>query len=215
MGDGLVVASIPEDLRIIGRVRGRNLARSFATLAERFRLDVSVPVRKMSRGMRQKLGLILALAHDPRLLVLDEPTSGLDPLMQDELASCLRERAARGDTIFFSSHTLSEVESLCDQVAIVRDGRIVADETIDSLRARAHREVILVFEDEEQARTTAPPDFLVVRQRQGTTWTCELSGAARSLVTWAAGERVSDLTIGPPDLETIFRRFYAAEPGAN
>ena len=99
-------------------------------------------VRKMSRGMRQKLGLILALAHQPRLLVLDEPTSGLDPLMQDVLTDILRQCVAHGHTVFFSSHTLSEVEQLCDRIAIVRDGEIVADESLDTcvkkLGAKSH-----------------------------------------------------------------------------
>ena len=119
-------------LKIIGLVRGVDLYAAGADLAERFQLELDLPVRKMSRGTRQKLGLVMALAHKPRLLILDEPTSGLDPLMQVELAKCLRELAAVGHTVFFSSHTLSEVEALCDRVAIVRKGRIIADETLDS-----------------------------------------------------------------------------------
>ena len=123
-------------LKILGG-RGVMICASGAGLADRFQLEMDLRVRKMSRGMRQKLGLVMALVHKPRLLILDEPTSGLDPVMQDELAGYLRELASDGHTIFFSSHTLSEVESLCDRVAIICRGHIVADETLQSLRVRA------------------------------------------------------------------------------
>jgi ABC-2 type transport system ATP-binding protein len=195
-------------LRIVGRIRGLDLTDSGADLAERFRLELRLPVREMSRGMRQKLGLILAMAHRPRLLVLDEPTSGLDPLMRQELAARLRELASSGRTVFFSSHTLSEVEQLCDRVAIVRQGRIVADEALESLRRRAPRDVTLVFEDAEAARSIQPPDFLVLGERAEDAWRCELKGSAPELVRWAAVQPIRDLTIGPPDLESLFHKFY-------
>src|SRR5207245_1652178 len=95
-------------LSLFGAVRQRDLSQPGRALAARFDLDLTVKVREMSRGMRQKLGLILVLAHSPRLLVLDEPTSGLDPLMQRTLREVLREGARRGQTIFFSSHSLPE-----------------------------------------------------------------------------------------------------------
>ena len=195
-------------LRIVGGVRGTDLTRSGRELADRFRLDMDVRVRRMSRGMRQKLGLILAMAHAPRLLVLDEPTSGLDPLMQIVLADELRERAARGDTIFFSSHTLSEVEDLCDRVAIIRDGKLVADEPLAALRARARRAVRLTFAEGTEMDDVRAPDFLTVRRREGRVWDCEMDGAAAPLVAWLAGRPVHDLAIGPPDLETLFRQYY-------
>jgi len=199
-------------LRIFGQIRGLDLTDSGAALAERFRLELRLSVREMSRGMRQKLGLILALAHRPRLLVLDEPTSGLDPIMRQELAACLRELASKGHTVFFSSHTLSEVEQLCDRVAIVREGRIVADEALESLRSRAPRAVTLVFDDAEAARRIEPPDFLVLGERAEDAWRCELKGTAPELVRWAATQPIRDLTIGPPDLESLFHKFYQS-PG--
>ena len=116
---------------------------------------MDLPVRRMSRGTRQKLGLVLALAHKPRLLVLDEPTSGLDPVMQGVLAGYLRELATAGHTVFFSSHTLREVETLCDRVAVVRQGRIIADESLETLRGQARRVVQLVFADEAAAVAAA------------------------------------------------------------
>lgn len=146
-------------LRIVSSVRGKDLAVRGQELLERFQLDGNVPVRKMSRGMRQKLGIVLALVHEPQLVILDEPTSGLDPLMCDELYGCLRELTSTGATVFFSSHTLSEVELLCNRVAIVRGGKIIADETMDALRKRVHRSVVLRYRDAEVAARIVMPDF--------------------------------------------------------
>jgi ABC-2 type transport system ATP-binding protein len=197
-------------LTVCGRVRGLDLLPAGLELAERFRLETHVRVRQMSRGMRQKLGLLLALAHRPRLVVLDEPTSGLDPLMRQELAVCLRDLAADGHTVFFSSHTLSEVEQLCDRVAIVRQGRVVADEALTSLRSRARREVTISFRDAEAASNIAAPPFLTLRERQGDRWQSELVGTAEQLVGWLASQPIRDVSIGPPDLERVFHEFYAA-----
>ena len=189
------------------RARGMDLASAGERLAERFGLDPTLRVRKMSRGMRQKVGLVLALAHDPRVLVLDEPTSGLDPLMQDELSVILRERAAAGTTVFFSSHTLGEVESLCTRVAIVRAGRIVADEALESLRARATRQVVVRFE-RDRAPTSDPPPSFWLEERAGNVWEGALEGEAGPLVRWLATQAVEDLSVSTPDLEGVFRRFY-------
>ena len=203
-------------LRIVGRIRKRDLRKPGADLCERFRLDPLVKVSQMSRGTRQKLGLVIALAHDPALLVLDEPTSGLDPLIQEELANVLRDRAARGDTVFFSSHTLSEVESLCDQIAIVRDGRIVVDEPLSTMRARARRAVVLRCERAEDAAEVRVPTALRVLDRAGKRLRCEMEGDdVRAIAAWVAQQPVEDFSISPPDLEGMFRGYYvAAEPAA-
>jgi ABC-2 type transport system ATP-binding protein len=197
-------------LKIIGRARGADFRTSGTELADRFQLEMNLRVRNMSRGMRQKLGLVMALLHRPRVLILDEPTSGLDPLMQDELASCLRELAAGGHTVFFSSHTLSEVESLCDRVAVVRQGQIIADETLQSLRARARRIVELVFTDREASARAQLPSFLKPYRREGRQCYCELEGPAAPLIGWAAQQAIEDISISQPDLESLFRKFYEA-----
>ena len=192
--------------------RGETIGRGLA-VADRFQLDPDLVVRKMSRGMRQKLGLILALAHEPKLLVLDEPTSGLDPLMQESLTSLLRERAGRGCTVFFSSHTLSEVEQLCDRVAIVRAGRIVADEALDDLRQRARRELVIRFATTGDAQRLEPPEFIRLISREGDRCTGELDGEAGRLCQWMSGLPIRDFTIGIPDLNTIFRAHYQEHDG--
>jgi ABC-2 type transport system ATP-binding protein len=126
-----------------------------------------------------------------------------------ELAQALRELARDGHTILFSSHTLSEVEQLCDRVAIVRRGRIVADESLDEMRGRARRVVQLRFQDADTAATTAAPDFLQLVSREADQWRCELVGAAQPLVHWAANQPIVDLDVGKPELETVFRSYYS------
>ncbi len=197
-------------LKVVGQVRGQELQSHGRELLKRFHLDGSVPVRKMSRGMRQKLGIMLALAHKPQLVILDEPTSGLDPLMCDELYRCLRERAAEGATVFFSSHTLSEVELLCQRVAIVRSGRIVANESMEELRRQAHRAVMLRFRG-DAAKSIETPDFLEIEERTGQVWRGELIGTTTQFMAWAATQPLEDLAVSPPSLESLFRRYYERE----
>ena len=194
-------------LALTASVRGaRNMP--VTDLLARLDLDGDVPVRKMSRGTRQKLGLVLALAHEPRLIVLDEPTSALDPLVRDELSAVLRERAAAGAAIFFSSHTLADVEALCDRVIVVREGRIVADEALHTLRARASRDVTIRFTNADAAARARPPAVVQVHERRNDVWRASLSGDPQHLLAFLHAIQPVDFTLGPPDLEGIFRTFY-------
>lgn len=215
------VGYIPGDLRLypwmtlnngldlVGRIRGLGLAKRGRELGEVFELAPDVVCRKMSRGMRQKLGLILALAHDPNVLILDEPTTALDPPMQRALYELLRQRARSGATVFFSSHTLAEVEELCERVAILRDGELIADESVDALRARAHRVVHLVWSDSPPLTSTLPAGLRIESQK-ARQWTCLFDGPAKSLVDWAATQPIADIDISPPDLDRVFHAFYQA-----
>ena len=195
-------------LEIFGQVRRQIILEAGLALCERFELETEVLVRNMSRGMRQKLGLVLALAHGPKLLILDEPTASLDPPMQQVLYEYLLERAEEGVTVFFSSHSLSEVEGLCDTVAILREGRLVVHEDLESLRERAKRTVVLRWRDQEAARMPVPK-FLEIALRDGLEWHCKLSGGVMELVKWCAGQPLVDLTVGKPDLDSLFRQFYS------
>ena len=167
------------------------------------------PVRDYSRGMRQKVGVIQALQHDPELAILDEPTEGLDPLMQNAFYLLLEEMRRAGRTIFFSSHVLSEVERVCDRVAIVREGRLVALEDIPTLLARRKRNV--------EMRLEGPPPQLVgvpgvsdVRVGEGRL-SCRLEGDAAPFLAAIAGATIHDLTIEPARLEEAFLEFYAPD----
>ncbi len=199
--------SLNNGLKLFGNMRGRDIRKRGAELADVFELSPDVVCRKMSRGMRQKLGIILALAHDPAVLILDEPTTALDPPMQRALYDQLRERARAGATVFFSSHTLSEVEELCERVAILRDGELIAEESIDALRARAHRVVHLVWQG-TPPEPDALPDGLAIERQEGGRWTCLFDGPAKTLVDWAATQSIEDLDISPPDLDRVFHAFY-------
>ncbi len=215
------VGYVPGDLRLYPRLTGREALKLFENfrrrdmrthglqLAGEFDLDPDLRVRKMSRGMRQKLGLILALAHQPQLLVLDEPTSALDPLMQAKLNGHLRGLASAGHTVFFSSHTLSEVEELCDRVAILRQGSLVADESLAALRARANRTVVLRWQNHGAVDGTRIPTFLEVNERRGLEWHATLTGDVMELVRWSSHQPLADISIGQPDLTAVFQRYYS------
>lgn len=195
-------------LHLISKVRNRDLRAAGKELAEEFELDTDVPVRSMSRGMRQKLGLILALAHRPKLLILDEPTAALDPIMQERLLHRLRNLAADGHTVFFSSHSLSEVEQLCHRVAILRAGRLVADESLATLREKAKRVVTIRWQAGAELEGIAVPDGLEVFDKQDRHWRGEMTGPSAGLIRWAAAQPIDDLSIGEPDLARLFQRYY-------
>jgi ABC-2 type transport system ATP-binding protein len=139
-------ASGEEALRLLARLRGSEGRGRADALAERFRADLGRPLGQLSRGNRQKVGLILATFHEPELLILDEPTSGLDPLMQEEFLALVAEERERGCTVFISSHELDEVQRVCDRVGIVRDGRLIAVERVAELLAKTQRRNLVEVE---------------------------------------------------------------------
>jgi len=136
-------------LHLLARLRGTDDVGRADELASRFRADLDRPLGQLSRGNRQKVGLILATFHSPELLILDEPTSGLDPLMQEEFLALVAEERDRGAAIFLSSHELDEVQRVCDRVGIVRGGRLIAVERIDDLLGKTaeHRRVEVEFSE--------------------------------------------------------------------
>jgi ABC-2 type transport system ATP-binding protein len=117
-----------------------------------------------------------------------------------------------GHTVLLSSHTLGEVEALCDRVAILRRGRLVADESLEALRARARRAVTLVFKRGADAEAVSPPPFLTVHDRRDRQWRATLDSFSTDLVEWAAAQPLADITIGPPDLGRLFRQYYDGAP---
>jgi ABC-2 type transport system ATP-binding protein len=201
--------TLKKSARMIGLIRQDNLTDAFDELAEKFLLDPTVSVREMSKGMRQKLGLIIALAHRPKLLILDEPTTALDPLIQTILYDHLRSLAHDGHTIFFSSHTLSEVEHLCDNVAILREGKLIIQERMQQFRQRSHCVVTIQWGSESDAEQTVPPDCLQIRQRNGCQWIAVLCGPTMDLVRWSATQPIEDLSFNTSDLNQVFQDIYS------
>lgn len=214
------VGYLPGDLRLypwlnarsaidlVGRIRRCDINDEGNRLVAAFDLDAAVRVKNMSRGMRQKLGLILALAHRPPVVILDEPTASLDPLMQEKLYVELRGLAAAGSCVFLSSHTLDEVEKLCERVAIIREGSIVADETIEGLRARARRVVTLHWKAGAAIAAAELSGIVEVHERGPERWRGTLTGSAMDLIRWSSTQPIADVSIEEPDLSALFQEFY-------
>ncbi len=201
-------------LRFFGDARGGVSWSHVTDLAARLDLDLSRPVHAMSKGNKQKVGLVQAFMHQPALLVLDEPTSGLDPLMQQEFLAMVREARAAGQTVFMSSHVLAEVQEVADRVAIVRDGQLAAVERVESLGRRAVRTVEIHFAD-----PVSPQEFSVLPGVQDVTVSgpvlkCTVDGRLDPLIKAAARHEVIDLLSTEPDLEETFLSFYYHAEGA-
>ncbi len=179
-------------------------------LLERLALDPGLTIRALSKGNKQKLGLLQALMHRPDLLVLDEPTSGLDPLVQQEVARLLEEAAAEGRTVFFSSHVLPEVERLSHAVAIIRAGHIVAVEDIARLKGRSVHILEITFAEPPPPDLFALPGVSELR-RDGNMVHVRCRDSLDAVVKAMASHRVIDLRTEQPSLEDVFLAYYSAE----
>ncbi|MFH1418635.1 MAG: ABC transporter ATP-binding protein [Planctomycetota bacterium] len=194
-------------LAFCNQARGGEAAGEASRLVERFEIDVSRRIRDYSRGMKQKLGLILAMMHRPPLLILDEPTTALDPLVRQTLFEELRAVVREGRTVFLSSHTLSEVESLCDHVAIIRAGRLVEDSSIEALRGRALRRVVMRLKSGPASALKLPPGMTGLKCG-GETLQASWEGPVEPLLSWLTAIGVADVAIEPPSLEDLFATYY-------
>ncbi|MFG1912564.1 ABC transporter ATP-binding protein [Kribbella sp. NPDC048928] len=177
-------------------------------LAKRFDLDLGVRIGALSRGNRQKVGIVQAFMHEPDLLLLDEPTSGLDPLMQREFRALLRETRDAGRTVFLSSHVLSEVEAVADTVAILRAGRLVTLQSVQALKDRARRRLDLTFADTPPAaRMHAVPGVVEVTV-DGHTARVTVTGSTAELIRAVAPFDVTNVLSHEADLEAAFLDYY-------
>ena len=200
-------------LDYLGELTGHPSTRR-AELLDRLELSARTlrrPVRDYSRGMRQKIGIIQALQHDPELAILDEPTEGLDPLMQRAFYAILDDLKAAGRTIFFSSHVLSEVERVCDRVAIVRRGRLVALQDVASLLEHRKRNVEIRAADGDLPALDGVTGVSAIKRTADGRLTCQLEGDVGPFLAAIAGHRISDLTIEPAHLEEAFLELYEDE----
>jgi len=202
-----------EAIDLLGRLRGGLDTRRRDDLLERFELDPTKKARTYSKGNRQKVALVAALASDVQLLVLDEPTSGLDPLMEAVFTECIAEVRAAGRSVLLSSHILAEVEKLCDRVTIIRNGRTVESGTLDGLRHLTRTSVTAVTERDPAALAgLAGVHGLSVAGNRVTFLVdnAGLDGVVREL----AGLGVRSLVTTPPSLEELFLRHYGDELAA-
>ena len=197
-----------EAVSLLGRLRGMDDLGRADSLAARFRADLERPLGQLSRGNRQKVGLILALFHRPDLLILDEPTSGLDPLMQEEFLALVREERERGCAVFISSHELDEVERVCDRVGIIRDGKLIAVEGVADLLARTPRRASVEFSERiDPAELRACPGVSDLEVADGRV-TFSFVGDPDPVIKIVARHTVSDLEFAHPTLEEVFLGYY-------
>ena len=214
------VGYLPGDLSLYNKVTGTQLLTYLMhlrgshdlaygrTLAERFSCDLSKRVSELSRGNRQKLGIVQAFMHRPELLVLDEPTSGLDPIMQREFRALLREVCADGATVFLSSHVLAEVQRAVDRVAIIRAGHLVAVDAVRDIEAKALRVVEIRFGGPVPAESfTGLPGVRSIAV-EGDLLRASVAGSADALVKAAARFEVDSIAGHEADLEDVFLAYY-------
>ncbi|MBD3758720.1 MULTISPECIES: ABC transporter ATP-binding protein [Micrococcales] len=228
------IGYVPGELRLEGRVKGRALLRHLAEisgpvapgtieqLAERLGLDLARPVRTLSKGNKQKLGLVQAFMHRPDLLVLDEPTSGLDPLVQREFLAMVREARDAGQTVLLSSHVLSEIQQAADDVAVLAQGRIVAEGPVSSLRIASVRRVRATVTGvaaetvaDALAAASGIEDVDVAAAGDLVRVSATARGDIDPVIRAIAAGTIRDLTVEEPDLEESVLDLYARNGAAS
>lgn len=194
---------VKDVLKLSADMRKQDCREASSLLCRRLQLDVTRKVEELSFGNRKKVAIVCALQHDPKLLILDEPTSGLDPLMQKEFFDILRERNKAGTTVFLSSHILSEIQRNCTRAAIIREGRIIACDSVDALAQTSARRITV-----HGSVTLDGLEGIRDRTDSEDTVSFLYSGDMNSLLQVLSAGRVSDLSVSEPDLEEIFMHYY-------
>ncbi len=218
------IGYLPGDLELFPRLTGQQHIAWFMRargveddslakqLIDRFQVVADRPVRQLSKGNRQKIGLVLAFMHRPELLVLDEPTSGLDPLMQHEFESLLRQMADDGRTVFLSSHELDEVQRVTDRIAIIKEGRLVAENTVDGLRRAAPQKMEVRFRRPVDPAELKAVTGVTVTASDGPRLTLDVTGEIGPVLKVIASHDPIDLISRPADLDELFLDFYRGSP---
>ena len=210
--------SMEDNLKVEGQLhyyndlRGNKIDWEYVRqLAKRLDLDLRRSIKNLSKGNKQKVGVVQALMHRPQLLLMDEPTSGLDPLMQQEVYRMLREARDDGATVFFSSHIISEVDALADRVAIIRQGVIVEEAEPQQLIQLAIRRMQVRFKEPvDPAPLAAVPGITLLSQSNGVMAHLQVEGEMDGLIKALAAFPVSDFEMERPSLEEIFLAYYEA-----
>lgn len=220
------VGNLPGEFALEDRMTGEQLLRFFACLngvkdlgyarelAERLDADLKRPMRRLSRGNKQKIGLVQAMFHRPPLLILDEPTGGLDPLVQEEFLEIIGEVRGEGRTVFFSSHNLAEVERICDRVGIIREGELVAVEPTEEVISKSFRHVSITFDEPlatEDAKRFGELAGVEDFEAEGARVSFTMYESFDEVVKLAAGHTVVDIDFERPNLEEVFLAYYGGE----
>ncbi|HRQ31410.1 MAG TPA: AAA family ATPase, partial [Saprospiraceae bacterium] len=168
-------------------------------------IDLNKKMKSMSRGMLQKVGIMQAVFHNPALLILDEPTSGLDPIMQDAFYSLIKELHKKGTSIFFSSHNLSEVEMNCHHIAVIRDGMIVANETLENLKKKMNRKLSFKLKKHLPGLTLTNAELI---STDGLNYEFLIRGDVESMLKELNELPIHDFSFPEPGLDDIFMNYY-------
>lgn len=198
-------------VHFIGSARGGYDANYVTTLAKRLEFDLDKKVRSYSTGNKRKLGLVIALMNKPDLLILDEPSSGLDPLMQHTFYQLMQEARAEGKTVFLSSHILSEVQTICDRVGILRSGRLEAVQRVDELTRADFRHVTLRLRDSIDPSLLANVPGVSSVTVNDRVVQLQMSGDFDPLLRALSSNYVEDINIQEPTLEEIFLKYYSPD----
>lgn len=194
---------VKDVLKLSADLRKKDCGAEAKLLCERLRLDTGRKIEELSFGNRKKVAIVCALQHCPELLILDEPTGGLDPLMQKEFFDILRERNKQGTTVFLSSHVLSEIQHNCTRTAIIRDGRIIACDSVEEL-SKTNAKRVTVRGRVETGKLSGIRD----RKEAGDSVSFLYSGDIKELIRFLSASQMTDLTVTEPDLEEIFLHYY-------
>lgn len=207
--------TVERQLRFLNEMRGRKADWGYVRqLCGRLELDLKLQIKNLSKGNKQKIGVVQALMHRPELLLLDEPTVGLDPLMQQEVLALIREARAGGATVFFSSHVLSEVEAATDRVAIIREGQMIEVGETSSLTHRSlHRVTVRFLAPVDCHALDNLPGVEVLARGDGTSISLQIAGEMDRLVKALGAYPVSELETSRPSLEEVFLAYYKKENG--
>lgn len=198
---------VREMLQYTAELYGMDCRERTAELAERLNLDLSRRIRELSLGNRKKVGIVSALLPSPRLLIMDEPTSGLDPLIQQTFYEILREENRRGMTIFLSSHVLSEVQRLCDRVAILREGKLAGLQSMEELRENGYKKISLTVKSPIEKDFFSLPGVANLKQADASA-SFMFSGNTMTIMDRLHRLELEDIFIEEPSLEEIFLHYY-------
>ena len=184
----------------------KDCTKKAASLIKKFKLDIDKKISELSLGNLKKLGLVLTLMHEPKLIILDEPTSGLDPLMQEVFFEIMLDEKKKGNTIFFSSHNLNEVKRICDRIAIIRKGKIIREDAIENIIGDNFMIVSIWADDIKKAHL--PFKYMKIKEMKNNYISCIYEGNINDLIDSLNDINITKITINEPTLEEIFMHYY-------
>ena len=196
-------------IQFMAQIKGNVPKDRLNYLVDYFELDTSIKIKKMSKGTKQKLGLIIAFMQNPSVLILDEPTSGLDPIMQNKFIELLKKEKLKGKTIFMSSHIFEEIENVCDRVLMIKGGRLVTSQNIEDLRNNRQKHYTITFSNTEYASAFARlyPDSICTQNKVSFL----LCGNVNKLLGELGQYNVKDILVRNQTIEEIFQQYYRGD----